>query len=80
VLGDLRAGRVDGADLRDPEHVRVVRVGVRYAEEVCGLVAGEDLPQAGVLDGDRLAGVVDRRGGMRPQVVLDEVARRLRAV
>src|SRR6516225_8273548 len=32
VLGDLRATRVDGADLRDPEHVGVVRVGVRDAE------------------------------------------------
>src|ERR1700733_8813295 len=33
VFGDLRAGRVDRADLRDAEHVRVVRVGERYAEE-----------------------------------------------
>jgi hypothetical protein len=58
----------------------VVRVRGRYAEELRGLVAGIDRLQAGVLDGDGLAGEVDRRGGVRPQVVLDEIGRRLRTV
>lgn len=80
VFGDLRAGRVNGADLRDPGNVWVMRVGERHAEEARGLVAGEDFPQAGLLDSDRVPGIVDRRSGMRPQVVLDEVSRRLRAV
>src|SRR5215469_5021149 len=80
VFGDLRAARIYRSDLRDPEHVWVVRVGVRDAEEVRRLVTSEDLPQAGVLDSNRIAGVVDCWGGMRPQVVLDELSGRLRAV
>ncbi len=55
VFGDLRAGRIYRADLRDPEHVWVVRIGVRDTEELRRLMAGEDLPQAGVPDdSDRL--------------------------
>ena len=80
VLGDLRACRVDRADLRDPKHIWVVWLGVRDAEEPRRLLAGVDPLEAGVLNGDRFAGVVDGRGGMRPQVVLDEVSRLLRAV
>ena len=48
VLGDLGAGGVDDADLDDPEHVGVARVGDRHAEEVGGRLAGEDLRQTRV--------------------------------
>jgi hypothetical protein len=66
VFRDLRAAHIQIVPIwAIPEHVGVVRVGTRDAEEFCRLLAGEDLLQAGVLDGDRQTGIVDRCGRMR---------------